>query len=340
MTWNTMQWSWMTLSMVGALAFVGSIAAWVIALPWIVQPFLRVALTLRYDLVVLGRDNVPKTGPVLLVSNHITWFDGFFLAATIPRRGTALVNAGVFGLPLVGYLAKRCGLLSIPYTGPKAQRAAIETARGALNDGKLLGIFPEGQLTRNGFTGSFHRGLEVILHGREQVSVIPVFVDNVWGSLLSYSGGRFLRKKPQGLRRKVIIKFGPAVIAPITVFRVRQAILVQGVEARSYLTKEVRPIETIDPSLPAWHHPSLGLLAASVPDNDQGGAKQIGQKPGTVGHSIPGIALRVVADDGQVVGPGVVGKLEALRPDRPDWVDTARRGEIDRDGFVALEGST
>ncbi len=340
MTWNPMQWSWMTLSLVGALAFIGSIAAWVIALPWIVQPFLRFALKLRYDLVVLGRNNVPKTGPVLLVSNHITWFDGFFLAATIPRRGTALVNAGVFGLPLVGYLAKRCGLLSIPYTGPKAQRAAIETARGALNDGKLLGIFPEGQLTRNGFTGAFHRGLEVILHGRAQVSVIPVFVDNVWGSLLSYSGGRCLWKKPQGLRRKVIIKFGPPVVPPINVFKVRQAILVQGVEARGYLTKDIRPIETIDPSLPAWHHPSLGLLTASVPDNDQGGAKQVGQKPGTVGHSIPGVALRVIADDGQVVGPGVVGKLEALRPDRPDWVDTARRGEIDRDGFVTLESST
>ena len=332
-----MHWTWITVTLAVVAGLGAALGAWVIALPWIVQPFVRLMLKLRYDRVVLGREQIPLTGPVLLVSNHMTWFDGFFLAATIPRRGTALVNAGVFGLPLVGFLAKRSGLLSIPYTGPKAQRAAIGTARAALDEGKLLGIFPEGQLTRNGFTGAFHRGLEVILNGREQTVVIPVFIDNVWGSLLSYSEGRCLWKRPQGWRRQVVIAFGPPVPAPVDVFRVRQAILEQGVKARSYLTKEIVPINTIDPSLPSWRHPSLGLLTASVPDNEAGGARQVGQKPGTVGHSIPGLALRVVAEDGAVAGPGVVGRLEVLRPDGSAWTDTARRGQIDRDGFVTLE---
>ncbi len=335
-----MHWTWITVALAVAGGLTLGLIAWVIALPWIVQPFLRLMLHLRYDLVILGRDNVPRTGPMLLVSNHITWFDGFFLAASIPRRGTALVNAGVFGLPLVGFLAKRCGLLSIPYSGPKAQRAAIGTARGALDAGNLLGIFPEGQLTRNGFTGAFHRGLEVILHGREATPVIPVFIDNVWGSLLSYSEGRCLWKWPQGWRRRVIIAFGPPVAGPVDVYRVRQAILVQGVKARSYLTRAVVSIGTIDPSLPSWEHPTLGLLTASVPDNDAGGAKQVGQKPGTVGHSIPGLALRVVGDDGALAGAGAMGKLEVLRPGDSDWIGTERRGQIDRDGFVTLEGAS
>jgi len=336
LTLNPIDWSWLTLSLVGGLAAIIAVAAWVVALPWIVQPFLRIALKVRYDLKVLGRDNVPKSGPVLLVSNHVTWFDGFFLAATIPRRGTALVNAGIFGLPVVGYLARRCGLLSIPYTGPKAQRAAIGTARSALDDGKLLGIFPEGQLTRNGFTGAFHRGLEVILNGREQVPVIPVYVGNVWGSLLSYSGGRCLWKKPQGWRRTVIIAFGPPVPSPVDVYQVRQAILVQGVQAAACSSNRVEAIEG-DPNLPSWLHPTLGLLAASVPDDDQGGAKQVGQKPGTVGHVIPGVAIRVVADDGEPLGANIVGSLEALRHDQPGWAGTNRQGKIDRDGFITLE---
>ena len=332
-----MQWTWPTIALLVSSVLAVTLIGFVVALPWVVQPFLRVVLTLRYDLKIIGRDRVPRTGPVLLVSNHMTWFDGFFLAATIPRRGTALVNAGVFNLPVVGFLAKRSGLLSIPYTGPKAQRAAIKTAQEALDSGRLLGIFPEGQLTRNGFTGAFHRGLEVILHGREQVPVVPVFIDNVWGSLLSYSGGRCLWKRPQGFRRQVIIAFGTPISGPVDVFKVRQAILVQGVEARSATTNMVVPIDTIDPSLPSWRDPSLGLLTASVPDNDAGGAKQVGQKPGTVGHSIPGLALRVRGDDGTEVGPGIVGKLDALRPDESGWTDTGRRGSIDRDGFVILE---
>ena len=315
------------------------LVGFVVALPWIVQPFLRLALKLRYDLDISGRDNVPITGPVLLVSNHMTWFDGFFLAAAIPRRGTALVNAGVFGLPVVGYMARRCGLLSIPYTGPKAQRAAIETARGALDDGQLLGIFPEGQLTRTGFTGIFHRGLEVILKDRDQVMVIPVFIDNVWGSMLSYSGGKCLWKRPQGFRRRVVIAFGPPVASPVNVFKVRQAILVQGVKAREQVGPSLHPLESIDPSLPAWTHAELGPLTASAPDNTAGGAKQVGQKPGTVGHSVPGVALRVIGEDGQVMGEGKPGRIEALRAGQGNWGDTNQRGQIDRDGFVTLEPS-
>ena len=332
--------SWLAVLLVVGCTGLAAVIAFVAALPWVVQPFLRLTLRLRYHLDVAGRENIPLTGPVLLVSNHMTWFDGFFLAAAIPRRGTALVNSGVFGWPIVGFLAKRSGLLSIPYVGPKAQRAAIKTAQSALDDGRLLGIFPEGQLSRNAFTGTFHRGLEVILHDREQVPVIPVFIDNVWGSLLSYSGGRCLWKRPQGWRRRVVIQFGPRVEPPATVFAVRQAILVQGVRARSRTRRDLPPPPTIDPHLPAWHHEELGLLTASVPDNEAGGARQVGQKPGTVGQPIPGVALRIVGDDGASVGPGTGGSIQVLRPHRPDWEATGRRGQIDRDGFVTLEGST
>ena len=332
-----MSWSWLSVTLVGLGVGVVALVAFVVALPWIVQPFLRLVLKLRYDLDISGRDQIPPTGPVLLVSNHMTWFDGFFLAAAIPRRGTALVNAGVFGLPMVGYLARRCGLLSIPYSGPKAQRAAIETARGALDDGRLLGIFPEGQLSRTGFTGVFHRGLEVILKDRAETTVIPVFLDNVWGSMLSYSGGRCLWKRPQGFRRRVVIAFGPPVAAPVDVFKVRQAILVQGVKARERIRGGRPPLESIDPNLPAWTHPDLGPLTASAPDNDAGGAKQVGQKPGTVGHSIPGVALRTIGEDGRMLPAGEPGKIAALRAGHGDWTDTGRRGQIDRDGFVTLE---
>src|SRR4051794_20693635 len=75
-----------------------ALVAWVAALPWIVQPFLRLLLWLRYDIRKVGLENLPEAGPVLIASNHVSWYDGFFLAAALPRRATALVNAGVFRL--------------------------------------------------------------------------------------------------------------------------------------------------------------------------------------------------------------------------------------------------
>jgi 1-acyl-sn-glycerol-3-phosphate acyltransferase len=323
-------WVWVVV------AFAAALAVFVAALPWLIQPLLRVLLCPRYRVRVRGLENLPKTGPALLAANHVTWYDGFFLAATCPRRGRALVNGDYIDVPVLRPLALRAGLIPVPLSGPRAQRAMIQACRDALDRGEVVAIFPEGQLTRNGLTGPFHRGLEVILSGREHVPVIPVYLDNLWGSLLSYSGGRFLKKWPQGLRRTVNIVYGPPVPAPVTAFAVRQAVLEAGVRAVAMRRHPPRPPETIDPSLPHLDHPTLGPLTGSTPDIDSGGVKQTGHKPGTVGLPLPGVALRVVDDTAAPLAPDAQGRLQALLPGRPEWLETGYRGTIDRDGFVRV----
>jgi len=321
-----------------AVSLILALALFIAALPWIVQPFLRIVLFFRYNFKRIGLENIPRTGPVLLVSNHVSWFDGFFLAASLPRRGTALVNAGVFRLPVIGFLASRCGLIPVPYSGPKAQRAAIETCRKALADGKALAIFPEGQLTRNGMTGPFHRGLEVILGKREDVAVVPVYLDNVWGSLMSHSEGKFLWKRPRGWRRTIVIAFGPPIAPPVTAFTARQAVLVAGVSARAALPRPPERPAPIDPTLPHFDHPQLGPLTGSALDvhEPEVDVHQIGQKPGTVGEALPGIAIRAIDDAGNVLLAETEGRLQALVPGQGDWVDLGHQGRIDKDGFVTF----
>ncbi len=325
------------IGIVAAIAVVGLIG-FVLVLPWIVQPLLRVVLWFRYDLKPIGITNIPRTGPVLIASNHVTWFDGFFLAATLPRRGTAVVSAGIFSLPVIGFLATRCGLIPVPYKGPKAQRAAIETCREALDSGKALAIFPESQLSRNGLTGPFFRGLEVILAKRDDVPVIPVYLDNGWGSLMSHSDGKFLWKWPQGWRRTIIVAFGRPVNPPITAFQVRQAVMIEGVTARTALTVPPRRPEPILASLPHFDHPTLGPLTGSALDVNfpELAVFQPGQKPGSVGIPLPGIAIRAVDEANQPLLADQEGRLEALVPGQSGWVGLDRRGKLDRDGFVYL----
>jgi 1-acyl-sn-glycerol-3-phosphate acyltransferase len=314
------------------------LALFIFLLPWIVQPFFRLILSVRYDLDRVGLENLPKAGPALVASNHLSWFDGFFMAAALPRRGTALVNAGVFRLPMVGFLARRSGLISVPFSGPRAQRAAIEAARGALDSGKILVIFPEAQLSRNGLTGPFYRGLEVILSGRNDIPAIPVYLDNVWGSLWSFSGGCFVRKWPQGWRRRVTIAFGRPIQPPATAFAVRQGVIEAGVRAVEARRVPIPPLTTIDPTLPHFAHPRLGLLTASTADYDVAGIRQVGHKPGTVGHPLPGVAIRAVDETNAPLPPDVDGRLQVLVPGLADWIELDRVGHVDRDGFVTLNG--
>jgi 1-acyl-sn-glycerol-3-phosphate acyltransferase len=328
-------------SVVGTIGIVVGVlvlglALFIGVLPWVVQPFIRLVLFFRYDLKRIGVENVPRTGPVLLASNHVTWFDGFFLAATLPRRGTAVVNAGVFSMPVLGFLATRCGLIPVPYKGPKAQRAAIETCRKALEAGKALAIFPESQLTRNGMTGPFFRGLEVILAKRDDIPVVPIYLDNGWGSIMSHSEGKFLWKRPIGWRRTIIVAFGSPVEPPITAFKVRQAVMIEGVTARSALPSPPARPSPIDPNLPHFDHPTLGPLTGSAADINEPefAVHQVGQKPGSVGIPLPGIAIRAIDDAGQPLLADAEGRLQALVPGQSGWVDLNHRGKLDRDGFV------
>jgi 1-acyl-sn-glycerol-3-phosphate acyltransferase len=322
-------------------AVVAAAGAFYAALPWIAQPLMRALLWPHYRVIVTGVENVPPSGPALIVANHSTWLDGFFLAGFTPRRGKAMVSAALVNKPVLQQIARRAGIISTPYTGPHAIRTAIAAGREALEEGNAVGVFAEGQISRSGFVGRFQRGIEAILRGNDDVPVIPVALDNLWGSFFSRAGGKFFHNRPKAWRRTVVLAFGPPVTPPVTAFKTRQAVLEQLVIARTITGTPDHPLETIDRDLPFWEHPELGLLTASTPDIRVPNIDllQIGVKPGTVGTAIPGVAVRAVDDAGQPLPPDSEGRLEARIPDRNGWIDTGRGGSLDRDGFVRLTTS-
>jgi 1-acyl-sn-glycerol-3-phosphate acyltransferase len=327
---------WLIFALAIVAALAGAAGAFYAALPWTAQPLLRMLLGVRYRVKVTGRENMPRTGPVLIVSNHLSWLDGFFIAGHTPRRGQALVSADILSTPVLGPMGIRAGMIPTPFSGPRAIRDALQAAGKVLDQGKVLAIFPEGQISRNGMVGPFQRGLEAILRGRGQVLVVPVALDNLWGSVFSASDGRFFRKVPQGWRRTVVVSFGAPMTPPVTACAVRQAVVEAAVAARAVTGTPAHALETLDPALPRWVHPELGLLTASAADYDDGNVRQCGGKPGSVGLPVPGVAIRAVDGDGNPVPPDADGRLEARVAGRPGWVDTGARGSLDRDGFVQV----
>jgi hypothetical protein len=95
---------------------------------------------------------------------------------------------------------------------PKSIGTALKTIQAGLADGDAVGIFCEGGISRTGQILGFKRGLEWLLEKVES-PIVPVSIDGLWGSGLSFSEGRFVTKWPRLGRRTVTVTFGPALPA-------------------------------------------------------------------------------------------------------------------------------
>jgi acyl-[acyl-carrier-protein]-phospholipid O-acyltransferase/long-chain-fatty-acid--[acyl-carrier-protein] ligase len=177
-----------------------------------------------YRLRVYGREQVPATGPALLVCNHVSQIDALLVLAAQRRRVRFLVWAPYTRVPGLRWLLRLTGAIPIDSaSGPRALIQALRSAGEALARGEVVCIFAEGGITRSGFLLPFHRGFEQILKYRA-APIIPVCLDHVWGSLFSYQSGRFFWKWPQQLPYPVCVAFGHPLPPTATAAEVRQAI--------------------------------------------------------------------------------------------------------------------
>ena len=215
----------------GVLGAVGTV--WAVCLvPDSFLRFLLIVLTHSiYRLKVLGRTHVPQKGGALLVPNHVSFADGLFLLASVDRPIRFIVDSNYFHHPLLKPFMKSLGAIPISASeGPRVVLRALREAGQYLDDGHLVCIFAEGQITRTGMLLPFRRGLERIVKGRE-APIIPVHLDGVWGSVFSHAGGRFITKMPAHIPYPVTVAFGASLPNGTPVQEVRQAVAELGEEA-------------------------------------------------------------------------------------------------------------
>jgi 1-acyl-sn-glycerol-3-phosphate acyltransferase len=127
---------------------------------------------------ITGLDNIPKSGGVILASNHLSFIDSIFLPLVIDRRIYFLAKSDYFvGRGIKGWAIKNfligTGMLPIDRSGGKASEASLNTGLKVLAHGDVLGIYPEGTRSPD---GKLYRGrtgvARMILEAH--VPVVPV----------------------------------------------------------------------------------------------------------------------------------------------------------------------
>jgi 1-acyl-sn-glycerol-3-phosphate acyltransferase len=122
---------------------------------WVVKYTLGMALKVVFRPWSRGRRNLPRRGPVILASNHLSFADHFFGPLPLPRKVVFLAKAEYFTKPgFMGLVSKAffsgTGQIPIDRTGGEASEEALRSGLRVLAEGKVLGIYPEGTRSRDG----------------------------------------------------------------------------------------------------------------------------------------------------------------------------------------------
>ncbi|MDD5070421.1 MAG: acyl-[ACP]--phospholipid O-acyltransferase [Candidatus Omnitrophica bacterium] len=184
-----------------------------------------------YRLKVFGLENIPQKKGALIVCNHVSYMDATVTLASLNRPVRFIMYRKIYNIPIIHTICKIMKVIPVDYQdGPKGIMRSLQTAKEAIEAGDLVCIFPEGGLTRTGNMLAFNRGFEKIMQGID-APIIPMYLDNIWGSLFSFSKGKYFFKIPKKLPYPLTLIIGQAMPSESRVYQLRLAVQELGAEA-------------------------------------------------------------------------------------------------------------
>jgi 1-acyl-sn-glycerol-3-phosphate acyltransferase len=151
-----------------------------------------------YRLDQEGLENIPESGPAVLICNHVSYVDAIVVAAACRRPVRFVMDYQIFRTPVIGLIFRH--MHTIPIAPAREDAALMESAfdevAHALEAGELVGIFPEGGLTDNGELQRFRPGVQRIVT-RTPVPVVPMALRGLWGSFFSRKHGAAMSRPSQ-----------------------------------------------------------------------------------------------------------------------------------------------
>lgn len=170
-------------------------------LPWSMARMLIAGLTLkRHNIFVQGSENIPLSGGVFMLANHISWLDWAIIQVGCARRIRVIRPLNVPERGIVRWYFRRTGAIYINASAPTDED--IQRVSQALNDGDVVLAFPEGTTSRTGHMGVFNRDYErVCQFCNDDVLILPVYLSGMNDSestgLASFIRGPLASKTPR-----------------------------------------------------------------------------------------------------------------------------------------------
>ncbi len=132
---------------------------------------------------IVGQENVPTEGPVIIACNHISLWDPIIVGCSLPRQVCFMAKEELFRIPVLGKMFTWIG--TFPVKRGQADIGAIKKSLAILKAGKVLGIFPEGTRSKSGGIQEAMSGIVLIME-KSKAPILPLKV---------YGSNRLLQQK-------------------------------------------------------------------------------------------------------------------------------------------------
>jgi len=154
--------------------------------------FFRVVFKIFWRLEIVGRENIPKSGGLLIAPNHLTYADPPLTGAAVNRPVHFMAKKELFDMPVLGFLIKRTN--AFPIKRGMQDIGAFRKVFKLIESGEALMVFPEGTRSKDGGFGKARAGLGMIAC-ISQVPVVPARIVNS-DKLMSFKKLKYIFGKP------------------------------------------------------------------------------------------------------------------------------------------------
>src|SRR5438105_8584750 len=167
--------------------------------------FMKLLFGYSSRIYVIGRENAERAGGLLLASNHISHFDPFIISSVVRRKIDWMAMAEFFPMPIIGPFLRAVD--AFPAERDRADRKTIRTAIERLENGRIVGVFPEGGI-RDGANSllegaPLRAGASTLAH----IAGVPIVSCVILGSDRLYAKRSWLPMR----RTPIWIGFGRAI---------------------------------------------------------------------------------------------------------------------------------
>jgi 1-acyl-sn-glycerol-3-phosphate acyltransferase len=183
---------------------------------WVPEFTLRfwswVVVHLLYRLRVSGYENIPEKGPVILACNHVSFVDWLVIMGAMGRPTRFIMYYKYYDVPVGKQLMRQARVIRI--ASRKEDSALLDVAYDdvskALQEGEVICLFPEGQVTFDGGLQPFKPGILKIL-SRDQAPIVPMALNGLYLSMFSRRGGKPFFKLPRKLWKPIYLNIGKPI---------------------------------------------------------------------------------------------------------------------------------